>query len=108
MLQTSNKVRVKNIPWWNHEINLAIQNQKAALAKYRLTHLYDDLTQFRIRRAQARRLIRSSKRISWHKFINSTEEDTHTNNMWWKIQILNNSKPPPSTIILPLSNGLLT
>ena len=83
-------------------------HQQAALAKYRLTQLQEDLAQFRIRRAQARILIRSSKKNSWHKFIDSIEEDTHPTSMWRKIQILNNCKPPPPTITLPQNDGVLT
>jgi ribonuclease HI len=103
--KTSNTSKQRNVPWWSNELKTAIKLCNTALQKFRTTNAPDDLERFRLRRAQARRLIRSSKRDSWNQFLDEINIDTNPSTMWRKIQILNGTKPPPPTITLKTVDG---
>ena len=62
--KTSNTTKLKHVPWWSDQRKTAIKLRNSALQKFRATNSQEDLELFRLRRAQARRLVRSHKKES--------------------------------------------
>ena len=73
--KTSPKPR-KNKPWFNEDCRLAVKKKKEALRKF-LSHISDEnLNKFKMARAQARRVIRESKRNSFKKYASKISSKT--------------------------------
>ena len=77
------------VPWWCPEIREAIKNRNHALKQFRQSRLQDDLIAYRGCRAKACCLIRSKKKRSWNKFVDSIQTSSTTSaQMWQKIKLL--------------------
>lgn len=69
------------VPWWSEEVSRCIQNRKKALARFNRAPSQENLSAFRLTRAQARRTIREAKKQSWIDFVSSLNEKTPWSNM---------------------------
>ena len=95
-------MKTKSPPWWNKWCKAAVQKRKAAFRRYRRAANRRNYTAFSKARAEARRQVKSSKRTSWSKFINSINSKTKIRDVWKKINLLNNKYKSEmvSTLIL--------
>lgn len=92
----------KSPPWWNGKCRAAIWKRKAALRRYRRTASAANFNKYSKTRAEAKRVIKQSKKLSWAEFINSINSQNTTKEVWKKINMLSNrfKSTSVSTIIL--------
>ena len=64
---TKQKKRCK--PWFNTECKEAMKARKSALASFKTNITSENLSNFRIARAKARRACRENKRASWQQCV---------------------------------------
>lgn len=76
-------------PWWNGECRAAINKRKAAFRKFSKISSAENYDKFSKARAEAKRIIKASKRNAWQSFIESIEFKTSTKELWQKINMLN-------------------
>ena len=79
--KTSGKPR-KNKSWFSEECHLLIKRTKSALRKYIRSKSEEDLITFKKCRAEARRVLRSSKRDSFRNYISKINNKTPMNKVW--------------------------
>lgn len=72
-----NTIKRKPItPWWNKHCKNVMRKNKQALYAYRKRSTQENLTKLKKTRAQLKRIIRQSKKISWRTYINTINKDT--------------------------------
>ena len=78
----------KSPPWWNNACKNAIKKRKAAWKKFTRDSTDNNYNNFSRLRAEAQRVLRSSKATSWTDLINSINPDTESGEVWRKINLL--------------------
>lgn len=89
--RTKGNRKEKSPPWWNGQCRAAIWKRKAAFRKYRRVTSRYNYNLFSKARAEARKIVRKSKRQAWTTFINSINHKTTSKEAWRKIHMLNNT-----------------
>ena len=74
--RTSTKSKKKKKTWFNEDCKTSIQKRKQALRQFNARPLYQNLENFRVFRAKARRTIRESKSKSWKQYVSSLNSRT--------------------------------
>ena len=82
--------RRKSPPWWNGKCRTAIWKRKAAMKKYKRVTSRVNYNNFSKARAEAKKVIKASKRDSWRNFIDSINEKSTSKEVFRKFNILNN------------------
>ena len=77
---SGNKTRSK--PWFNDDCKTAIRKRRAMLKQFNCRPTRDNLEQFRIFRAKARRIIKIAKRNSWQSFVSKINSRTSSKKVW--------------------------
>ena len=80
--QTSGKPGRAKKPWFTDECKSAIDDRKKSLAKLRLRPTADNISDFKVMRAKARRTIKLSKRKSWREYISKLNSTTSIKKTW--------------------------
>lgn len=88
--KTSGKGGRRSPPWWNAECQTAIRKRKAAFRKYRLVTSRVNFNRFSRARAEAKKIIKKSKKTAWTAFVNSINRKSTSREVWKKINLLNN------------------
>ena len=87
--QTSSNPTRPSKPWFNEVCKQAVKDRKDALRRFSLRPTTDNLEQFRISRAKARRTIKASKRKSWREYVSKLNSKTSTKKTWDMIRKIN-------------------
>ena len=88
--KTKGVIKAKSPPWWNKWCRAAVQKRKATFRRYTKTTNDRNYNFFSKARAEAKRQINYSKRMSWSNFINSINHKSKSRDVWKKIKMLNN------------------
>ncbi len=97
----------KNVPWWNQDCSAAIKTKNRALNAAKKHPNQENLSQFKIARAKARRTVIESKRKCWQNFVSSINLKTSSTLMWKKIGNMANKKSFMPIVALKDNNGNL-
>lgn len=84
--KTTSKVTKTPVPWWNKECADAIKKRKKALRKCNRYPTSNNVSEFRLFRARARRIVRESKKLSWQRYVSSITNKTPVSRVWDKIR----------------------
>ena len=76
-------------PWYNEACNLAIKNRRKVLHRLEVQPDSSNLQAYRILRAEARIIIRLSKRSSWQAYVSNLNSQTPSKKVWDMIKRLN-------------------
>lgn len=95
----------KSVPWWNDSCGEANTACKRALNYYRHHRTEENLTTLKRCRAQAKRIIRESKRESWESYVSNLTSDTAAGEVWDKISRIKGSRRYTHIATLRDSNG---
>jgi len=80
-----NYTKKPKVPWWNDDIKSAIRNKMNALNSYKKHKTLENFIQLKKLRAQAKFLIKKSKKHSWKEFTSSINSKTNSHKIWNKI-----------------------
>lgn len=81
--------RRKSPPWWSGKCWIAVKKRRAAFRRYARTANPRNFSLFSKARANAKRVIKASKKESWQKFIGGINSKSKSGDMWRKINMLN-------------------
>ena len=102
--KTSEKPR-KNKSWFSDECRTAIRLKKSSLRKYLKSRSPEDLINFKKCRANARRILRSSKRTSFRKYVGKINNQTPMNKIWKIVNKLRGTKSGDAIQHIHLPDG---
>ena len=80
--KTSTNPKKISKPWFNENCKEAIKKRKNAEKQFSLSPSQNNLDNFRILKAKARRTIKQSKRESWKNFVSKLNSHTPMNKVW--------------------------
>ena len=81
--KTSINVKTKrNRPWFDDESKKAVRKRNASLRKFEIRPTNENLQNYKIMRAKARRTIRQSKRKSWQTYVSKINSNTPSKKVW--------------------------
>ena len=72
----------KSNPWYNDDCKEAIKQRKETLSRFCKFPTKDNLNNYRVFRAKARRTIKSSKRKSWRTYVSNLNYKTPIKKVW--------------------------
>ena len=78
----STKTKKKKRPWFNDDCKTYIQKRRQALRQFNTRPMHQNLENFRVFRAKARRTIRDSKRKSWKQYVSKLNSRTSIKKVW--------------------------
>ena len=71
-----------NKPWFDDDCKAAIRSRKAALRKFNLQPSAENLNNFKIHRAKTRRVIKTSKKITWRNYVSKLKSSSKSKKVW--------------------------
>ena len=95
------------VPWWNVNCERAIKRKRAAFMKMKRTFNFDDVIDFKRKRAECRRTIQSAKRQFWEKFCASLDMRANAKRVWRVAKSLNGVTNSSSIPSLSLDNQVI-
>ena len=90
--KTSTKNTKPNKPWINDKCKRAIKERKSALHDLQRHPTITNLETLRIKRAKARRTIRTAKKNSWRSFVTKITKNTPMRKIWNMIHKIQGEK----------------
>jgi len=105
--KTSGKIRPRQVPWWNEECSNAVRAKRGAYRKFRRTPSLENGIEFRLARAKARSMLKSSMLASWQNFTASIPKDTPPSTLWKKVTAIKGSRAQVTHPQLIDANGEL-
>ncbi len=82
-------------PWFNSDCKNSIKTRQRALHQAKTHPTSDNISKYRIARAQTRRTIRTLKRQTWTNYVSNLNPRTPTRKVWQMIRKIS-GKPCPS------------
>ena len=104
--KTSGKPKSNTNPWFNDECKQAKSERKKATENFLKTPDADTLNQLKIKRAQARRTIKQSKRESWRKYMATINLKTQAKRVWNLVKSMSGKSARSPVHHLVKGNGL--
>lgn len=90
--KTSGTTRKRKVPWWNKEVKASIGNRRKALRRLRAcknnTKRKGLVVDLRRSHHMASKIIKTAKRESWEKFLNSINDESDPKELWRKMNLL--------------------
>ena len=80
--KTSTKSKKAKKPWFTEDCKTAIKQRKGALRQFNNRPTHDNLNNYRIFRAKARRTIKESKKNSWKQYVSKLNSRTSLKKVW--------------------------
>ena len=82
MPRTTAKQKKRCKPWFNTKCKDALKARKSALVRFKTNITTDNLNNFRVARAKARRACRENKRASWQQYVSRLNSRTTLKSTW--------------------------
>ena len=99
--KSSGKRKKKYKPWFNEECRDAVNARRHALRTFDRQPTTQNLDNFRIFRAQARRTIRTNKKRSWQQYVSQLKNKSSIKKTWDIVRkISGKTLPPPISHLL--------
>ena len=80
--RTSTNPKHPNKPWFNDDCKKAIAERKSVLRQFNLRPTQENLSDFKIARAKARRSIKQSKHASWRQYVSRLNSRSSVKKTW--------------------------
>ena len=80
--KTATKSKKAKKPWCTEDCKTAIKQRKGALRQFNNRPTHDNLNNYRIFRAKARRTIKESKTKSWKQYVSKLNSRTSIKKVW--------------------------
>ena len=95
-------------PWFTEDCKKAIRKRRAVLKQFNCRPPRENLEQFKIYRAKARRTIKLAKRTSWQSFVSKLSSRTSSKKVWEMIRKINGKSKPSAISHLKLNGKNIT
>ena len=82
MPRTTAKQKKQKKPWFNTEGKDAMKARKAAVTNFKTNITSENLSNFRVARAKARRACRENNRASWQQYVSRLNSRTTLKSTW--------------------------
>lgn len=76
----------RTVPWWNKQCEQAIKESKSAFNLVKRHNTVENLINFKRLRANAKRIVKESKRAAWQRYVASTSADTCLSDVWNRVR----------------------
>ena len=106
--RTSTDPKHPNKPWFNDDFKNAIEERKFILRQFNLRPTQENLSQFKIARAKARRTIKQSKRMSWRQYVSRLNSRSSVKKTWEMIRKMNGKNSSLIVGHLNVGNDVVT
>ena len=106
--KTSTNPKHPSKPWFTDECDRAIGERKKAHRRFNKRPTSDNLENFRIFRAKARRTFKQARRTSWRNFVSGIKSHTPMNKVWNFIQKIKGKNSKSSVKHLKVGDTTLT
>ena len=106
--KTSTKSKKKKKPWFNDDCKTCIHKRKQAFRQFNDRPLHQNLENFRIFRAKARRTIRESERKSWKQYVSRLNSRTSIKKVWDMVRKIQGKGKSASANHLKKNNDYIT
>lgn len=106
--KTISKYSTKYTPWWTEECETAIKEQKHAFNVYKKHRTNENKTEFKLKRAIARRTLKKSKKESWQIYISTITNQTNTDTVWKKLKSMKGQTKGTAITALTTPNKSIT
>ena len=93
MPRTTAKQKKRCKPWFNTQCKDAMKDMKSALASFKINITSENLSNFRITQAKARRACRENKRASWQLYVSRHNRRTTLKSTWDMVHRIRGHKP---------------
>ena len=87
-------------PWWNDKCKIKVKNRRQARKKCEKHPLMDNFVNYKKCSAEAKFVIRKSKKESWHNYVKTLSNDTPITKVWEKIKKIKNTYKPTNFPII--------
>ncbi|KAI5707907.1 hypothetical protein M8J77_012291 [Diaphorina citri] len=74
------------VPWWSDVIKNALKERREALKRYKENRSLENFIEYKKKKAKARYEIKSGKKCSWMRFVDSINEPVNQTDMWNRIR----------------------
>ena len=106
--KTSTNPKHPSKPWFTDECDKAIGDRKKAHRQFNKRPTSDNLENFRIFRAKARRTCKQARRTSWRNFVSGLKSNKPMNKVWNFIQKIKGKNSKSSVKHLKTGDRTLT
>lgn len=106
--KTSGKRKKKYKPWFNEECKDAIKARQHALNTFKQHPSFQNLDNFKIFRAKARRTIRANKKRSWQDYVSQLNNKSSLKKTWDIIRKINGKYVAPAISHISKDNTEIT
>ena len=101
-----NKKRHSSIPWWNKDCWDAVKVRNKVKRKFMRTGKYEDLCEYKQKKASAQRVIRQAKMNYWRNYCKNMNRFTPVAQIWRKIRRMRGEHSNNKKAIIMNVNGI--
>ena len=106
--RTSTNPKHPNKPWFNDDCKKAIAERKSVLRQFNLRPTQENLSNFKIARAKARRTIKQSKRASWRQYVSRLNSRSSVKKTWEMIRKISDKNSSSNVGHLNVGDDVVT
>ena len=106
--KTATKAKKSKKPWSTENFKIAIKQRKRALRQFNNRPTHDNLNNYRIFRAKARRTIKESKKKSWKQYVSKLNSRTSIKKVWDMVRKIQGKRKSSSLGHLNVNNKQVT
>ena len=88
-----------SVPWWNGSCRVAVKNKKRAYKKYLNNPTSENFIFYKKCNAEAKKIVRQSKKESWIKFLAGINSCTPIKEVWSRVSKLRKNKMSNVTLL---------
>lgn len=96
------------VPWWNEDCRRVTRERRKILNRFNKFPTNENLAAFRKAKAKARLVINTSKRKSWHDFLESLNPNTPNTVIWRRLKSVLGQTKSPGIAFLIYNGGIIT
>ena len=101
------RINKKSVPWWNNDCKEALRHKRRAWNKYRRNKSEENFIAFKKANAIARRVMRTSKKDCWKKYVSSINENTPMTSVWRKVHKISGKYVTNPTPVLSIGGNII-
>ena len=92
-------------PWFNTECKDALKARKSGLVRFKTNITTENLSNFRVARAKARRACRENKRAGWQQYVSMLNRRTTLKSTWDMVRRISGKYKANTVSHLKLNNN---